>query len=91
MSEKICEDSEKEAENIIEDARNKARLIVKEVEDSISGYYSEIERLKAIHLKFDTQIRAGVQTHLALLDQMNGFIENESDDKGEVPCVTHSP
>lgn len=86
MADKMNEDSEHKAKEILAEAHRQAEIIIQEAKDSLMGYYKEIGELRKVYSKFDVQLRAGIHTHLALLDQMKDFLPSDEDniDEGEV-------
>ncbi len=79
VAENMNENSKKKAQVMIADAHKRSELIIKEAQDSLSGYYKEIGELRKVYSKFDAQLRTGIHTHLALLDQMKDFLPDSED------------
>lgn len=69
MSEKMQIDAEREAKLIINDANQKAEVIVRESRDSLKRIYSEITELKKVRMQFENNIKALVSSHLTMLEQ----------------------
>ena len=69
MSEKIRQDAERESKLIIHDAHQKGELIIRDARDSLKKIYQEISDLKRIRLQFENNLRAVVQSHMALIEQ----------------------
>ena len=84
MADKMNEDSEHRAKEVLAEAHRQAEVIVQEAKDSLTGYYKEIGELRKVYSKFDAQLRAGIHTHLALLDQMQDFLPSEENGEGEL-------
>lgn len=76
MSEKMQVDAEREAKLIINDANQKADVIVRESRDSLKRIYSEINDLKRIRLQFENNLKALIQSHLTMLDQAQRIMPN---------------
>ena len=69
MSEKMQIDSERECKLIINDANQKAEIIVRESRDSLKRIYQEISDLKRVRMQFENNMKALIQSHLTMLDQ----------------------
>ena len=69
MSERMHVDAERESRLIINDANQKADVIVREARDSLKRLYGEITDLKKVRMQFENNVRAVVQSHLTMLDQ----------------------
>jgi cell division initiation protein len=69
MSEQIRADSEREAKLIVNDAHQKAEMILKDSRDSLKRSYQEIADLKRSRMQFEVNIRSICQAHVAMLDQ----------------------
>ncbi len=69
MSEQIRLDSEREAKLIINDASQKADLILRDSRDSLKRVYQEIADLKRVRMQFEINLRSLCQAHVAMIDQ----------------------
>ncbi|MGZ3742245.1 MAG: DivIVA domain-containing protein [Pseudobdellovibrionaceae bacterium] len=69
MTERLRQDSEREAKLIIADANQKAEMIIRDSRDSLKKMYQEITDLKRARLQFEANLKALVQAHLTLLEQ----------------------
>lgn len=69
MSEKMQADAEREAKLIINDAHQKGEAIVRDSRDSLKRIYNEIADLKRVRLQFENNLKALIQSHLAMLEQ----------------------
>lgn len=69
MTERLRQDSEREAKLIIADANQKAEIIMRDSRDSLKKMYQEITELKRARMQFEANLKALVQAHLTLLDQ----------------------
>jgi cell division initiation protein len=69
MSEKMQGDAEREAKLIINDASQKGEMIVRDARDSLKRIYSEITELKRVRMQFENNLKALVQSHIAMLEQ----------------------
>ncbi len=76
MSDKIREDSEREAKLIIGDANQQSERIVRDAKDSLRKIYNEINELKTIRMQFETNAKALFESHLNLLNQGKQLIAN---------------
>jgi cell division initiation protein len=76
MSEKMQVDADREAKLIINDANQKADMIVRESRDSLKRIYSEINDLKKLRMQFENNLKAMVQSHLAMIDQGQKIMPN---------------
>ena len=73
MSEQIKVDAEKEAELIVKDAHHKSDVITQDAKNSLKKIYQEIADLKRSRLQFETNLKALIQAHQAMLDQGKMF------------------
>ena len=69
MSEQIRTDSEREGKLIVNDAHQKAEMILKDSRDSLKRVYQEIADLKRMRMQFEVNLRSVCQAHTAMLDQ----------------------
>jgi cell division initiation protein len=69
MTERMRQDSEREAKLIIADANQKAEMIMRDSRDSLKKMYQEITDLKRARMQFEANLKALVQAHLSLLEQ----------------------
>lgn len=69
MTERLRQDTEREAKLIIADANQKAEMIMRDSRDSLKKMYQEITDLKRARMQFEANLKALVQAHLTLLDQ----------------------
>lgn len=69
MSDRIRTDSDREAKLIIEDAKQKAEMIVRDAKDSLKQIYQDVSDLKRVRIQFENNLRALMQSHLAMLEQ----------------------
>lgn len=69
MSEKLQGDAEREARLIINDAHQKSEVIVRDARDSLKRIYQEITELKRVRMQFENNLKALVQSHMAMLEQ----------------------
>jgi cell division initiation protein len=69
MSEKIRQESEREAKFIIAEAQQKAEFITRDAKDSLKKSYQEVVDLKRTRLQFEANLKALVQAHLSILEQ----------------------
>lgn len=69
MSERMRQDSEREAKLIVADAQQKAEMVVRDSRDSLKKMYQEITELKRARMQFEANLKALVQAHLSLLEQ----------------------
>lgn len=76
MSDKIRQDSEREAKLIVGDANQQSDRIVRDAKDSLRKIYNEINDLKKIRMQFETSAKALFESHLNLLNQGRELIAN---------------
>lgn len=76
MSEKMQADAERESKLIINDAHQKADVIVRESRDSLKRIYGEINDLKRVRMQFENNIKALLQSHLTMLEQGQKIMPN---------------
>lgn len=80
MSEKMQADAEREAKLIIQDANQKAEMIVRDARDSLKRIYQDIADLKRIRLQFENNLKALIQSHMAMVEQGQKIMPNPSID-----------
>jgi len=76
MSEKIQQDSDREAKLILGNAHQNADMIVRDARDSLKKIYQEITDLKRVRMQFENNMRALVQSHITMLEQGNKVMPN---------------
>lgn len=69
MSDRIRTDSEREAKLIINDAHQKSDMIIRDAKDSLKNIYHDVADLKRVRMQFENNIRALIQSHIAMLEQ----------------------
>ena len=69
MSERMQSDAEREAKLIMNDAHQKGEMIIRDSRDSLKRIYSEITDLKRVRMQFENNLKALVQSHMAMLEQ----------------------
>lgn len=69
MSNKMQEDSSREAKLIISDAEHRAEMITREAKDSLRKIYQDISDLRRVRLQFENNLKAILQSHLTMLEQ----------------------
>ena len=69
MADRICSDSERESKLIINNAKQRAEMIVRDAKDSLKQIYQDVADLKRIRLQFENNLRALMQSHIAMLEQ----------------------
>lgn len=69
MSEKMQVDAERESRLILNDAHQKGEMIVRDSRDSLKRIYQEISELKRVRMQFENNLKALVQSHMAMLEQ----------------------
>lgn len=74
MSQKVKDESEREAKLIIANAEQQGEMIVKDARDSLRAIYKEICDLKKIQAQYETNMKALLQAHMSLLDQKDDFL-----------------
>lgn len=94
VTEKIRKDAEEQSEVMLQNAKNKKQLILKEAKDSLQSIYDDIAGLKRLYIQFKASLTASVQAHLDLLKQdailPSSFLESsdsisEEELNGEFP------
>ena len=76
MSERMQVEAERESKLIINDANQKADVIVRESRDSLKRIYQEITDLKKVRIQFENNLRALMQSHLSMLEQGQKIMPN---------------
>ncbi|MAV91272.1 MAG: cell division protein DivIVA [Bdellovibrionaceae bacterium] len=78
MSEKMQADAERESKLILQDANQKAEMIVRDARDSLKRIYQDISDLKRIRLQFENNLKALIQSHMAMMEQGQKIMPNPS-------------
>lgn len=81
MSERMQSDAERESKLILQDANQKAEMIVRDARDSLKRIYQDISDLKRVRLQFENNLKALVQSHLAMVEQGQKIMPNPSLDQ----------
>ncbi len=76
MSERMTADSDREAKLIINDANQRAEVIVREARDSLKKIYTDITDLKRLRMQFENNLKALIQSHLTMMDQGQKIMPN---------------
>lgn len=71
---KMKQDAERDGKLIINEAHQKAEVIVKDAKDSLKKMYQEISELKKHKMQFEANLKAMAQAHLSLLEQGESFM-----------------
>lgn len=69
MSTRIQDDSSREAKLIISDAHHKAEMITRDAKDSLRRIYQDISELRRVRLQFEHNLKAILNSHIAMLEQ----------------------
>lgn len=69
MSDRLQQDTEREARLILNDAKQQSEMIVRDARDSLRKIFQEITDLKRIRMQFENNLRALVQSHLTMMEQ----------------------
>ncbi len=69
MSDKLHQDTEREARLILGDAKQQSEMIVRDARDSLRKIFQEITDLKRIRMQYENNLRALVQAHLNMMEQ----------------------
>ncbi|MCK6597453.1 MAG: DivIVA domain-containing protein [Bdellovibrionaceae bacterium] len=78
MSDKIRQESEREAKFIIAEAQQKAEIITRDAKDSLKKTYQDMLDLKKARIQFEANLKALVQAHLAILEQGEKYMPSVS-------------
>lgn len=76
MSEKMRQDSEREARLIIADAQQKAEFMTRDSRDALRKIYGDITELKRARMQFEANLKALAQAHMTLLEQGEKYMPN---------------
>ncbi len=69
MVERMREDSEKQVQLMIGEARLKANEIERDAHQNLKNIYNEINRLKKLRLQYEANMKAMAHAHLSLLEE----------------------
>lgn len=69
MSDRLQQDAEREARLVLSDAKQQSEMIVRDARDSLRKIFQEITDLKRIRMQYENNLRALVQSHLAMMEQ----------------------
>lgn len=73
-TEKMKQDADRDGKLIVEEAHQKAEMIIGEAKASLKKMYQEISELKKSKMQFEANLKAMAQAHLSLLDQGETFM-----------------
>ena len=92
MSKKLKSDTHREAKLILNDAEQKADMIVREARDSLKEIYKEINGLKKSKIQIETNLRALLHAHLNLLDEQiaNPTVQTEANNTSTTGNINDS-
>ncbi|NCN41351.1 DivIVA domain-containing protein [bacterium] len=78
MSERMQSDADRESKLILQDANQKAEMIVRDARDSLKRIYQDISDLKRVRLQFENNLKALIQSHMAMVEQGQKIMPNPS-------------
>jgi cell division initiation protein len=90
MSDRIRLDSDRECKLIINDAHQKADMIVREAKDSLKNIYHEVADLKRVRMQFENNIRALIQSHIAMLEQSRQIMPDPTIDAEKLKATLNT-
>jgi cell division initiation protein len=91
MADKIQVDADREAKLIINDANQKAEVIIRDARESLKKIYGEISDLKRIRMQFENNLRALMQSHLAMIEQGHKIMPNPLEIRTQLVPETIEP
>jgi cell division initiation protein len=91
MSDRLRQDTEREAKLILQDAHQKAEIVTRDSRDSLKKMYQEIAELKRARMQFEANLRALAQAHVTLLEQGEKFMPNIGMPNFEMESALSSP
>jgi cell division initiation protein len=91
MSDRLRQDTEREAKLILADAQQKAEIITRDSRDSLKKMYTEIAELKRARMQFEANLKALAQAHVTLLEQGEKFMPNIGMPNFEVESTLNTP
>lgn len=71
---KMKQDAERDGKLVLNEAHQKAEMIVKDAKESLRKIYQEISELKKSKMQFEANLKAMAQAHLSLLEQGEAFM-----------------
>lgn len=69
MSDKLKQDSEREAKLIVAEAHQKVEMMTRDGRDALRKIYNDIAELKKVRMQFEVNLKALANSHLSLLEQ----------------------
>lgn len=91
MADKIQIDADREAKLIINDANQKAEVIIRDARESLKKIYGEISDLKRVRMQFENNLRALMQSHLAMIEQGHKVMPNPLEIRTQLVPETIEP
>lgn len=73
-TEKMKQDAGRDAQLAVQEAQQKAEIIVKDAKNSLGKMYQDISELKKAKMQFEANLKAMAQAHLSLLEQGEAFM-----------------
>jgi cell division initiation protein len=74
MSDRIQQDATREAKLIMHDAQQQGDAIVRDARESLKKIFQEITDLKRVRMQYEHNLRALMQSHLAMMEQSHKFM-----------------
>lgn len=90
MADRIRTDSDRESKLILNDAKQKAEVIVRDAKDSLKQIYHDVSDLKRVRIQFENNLRALMQSHLAMLEQGKKMMPDPEIEPSSMRPVTNN-
>ncbi len=76
LADRLKEDAERESNLVLSAARQQADMIVRDAKDSLNRVYKEVSEMKRTRIQFENNLRALIQSHLAMMEQGQKMMPN---------------
>lgn len=90
MSEQIRQDSEREAKLIINDAAQKAEVVMRDGRDQLKRLYQEIADIKKLRMQFESNLRAVCQAHISMVESSHMHLPDPQINLAHAASVTQA-
>ena len=71
---KMRDETERECQLVLNDAHQKAEIIIQDAKNNLRKIYQEVSDLKKSKMQFEANLKAMVQAHLSLLEQTESYL-----------------
>lgn len=90
MCEQIRQDAEREAKLIINDASQKAEVVMRDGRDQLKRLYQEIADIKKLRMQFEGNLKAVCQAHISMVESSHMHLPDPQINLAHAANVTHA-